>query len=89
MLQQLGYGGKSIYITQQDIGVPQNLRDPGYMAALVNLIEAWNACVTKKIKAIFVIWWKRINRYQPNAQYTKIMFCLFDLSISVSRSIEK
>lgn len=55
MLQQLGYGGKSIYITQQDIGVPQNLRDPGYMAALVNLIEAWNACVTKKIKAIFVI----------------------------------
>ena len=55
MLQQLGCGGKSIYITQQDFGVPQDLRDPGHMAALVNLVEVWNACVTKKRKAIFVI----------------------------------
>ena len=63
MLQQLGCGGKSIYIAQHDFGLPQDLRDPGHMAALVNLVEVWNACVTKKRKAIFVIWWKRINRY--------------------------
>lgn len=55
MLQQLGCGGKSIYIAQHDFSLPQDLRDPGYMVALENLIEVWNACVTKKTKAIFVI----------------------------------
>ena len=39
MLQQLGCGGKSIYIAQHDFGLPQDLRDPGYMVALENLIE--------------------------------------------------
>ena len=37
MLQQLGCGGKSIYIAQHDFGLPQDLRDPGHMVALVKL----------------------------------------------------
>lgn len=47
-------GGQCINIAQHYFGVPQDLLDPGYMVALLNLIEAWNACVNKKRSGIFV-----------------------------------